>query len=63
MAAPSIVSGALECAPGTSHAMRRLGKPEEIADAAAYLCSDRPSFITGHPLVVDGGMLVNPYLL
>lgn len=43
--------------------MRRLGKPEEIADAAAYLCSDRPSFITGHPLVVDGGMLVNPYLL
>lgn len=45
------------------HAMRRLGRPEEIADAAAFLCSDRASFITGHPLVVDGGILVNPYLL
>lgn len=45
------------------HAMRRLGRPEEIAEAAAFLCSDRASFITGHPLVVDGGVLVNPYLL
>lgn len=44
------------------HAMRRLGEPEEIADAASYLCSERSSFITGHPLVVDGGVLVNPHL-
>lgn len=59
----------LESVPGARekveavHAMRRLGKPEEIADAAAYLCSDRASFITGHPLIVDGGVTVNPYLL
>ena len=56
------VPGAKEKVEST-HAMRRLGKPEEIADAAVYLCSDRASFITGHPLVVDGGAMVNPYLL
>ncbi len=41
-----------------AHAMGRLAKPEEIADAVAYLCSDQASFITGHDLVVDGGILV-----
>lgn len=33
----------------------RVGVPEEIASAVVYLCSDGASFITGHPLVVDGG--------
>lgn len=45
------------------HAMRRLGEPHEIADAVAYLCSDRASFVTGHEMVVDGGVLVNPHSL
>jgi len=35
--------------------MNRLGEPEEIADAVAFLCSDRASFITGQILSVDGG--------
>lgn len=38
--------------------LRRVGKPEEIANAVAFLCSDQASFITGHALVVDGGMTV-----
>ncbi|MEM8904896.1 MAG: glucose 1-dehydrogenase [Actinomycetota bacterium] len=36
----------------------RFGEPDEIADAALWLCSDASSFTTGHALAVDGGMLV-----
>lgn len=35
--------------------IRRLGKPEDQAEAAVWLCSERASFITGHSLIVDGG--------
>jgi len=44
-----------------THAMRRLGRPEEIAEAVVYLCSDRSSFMTGHVMAVDGGIQVNPH--
>ena len=37
--------------------MRRVGRPEDIASAAVFLCSDRASWITGQTLVVDGGSL------
>ncbi len=36
----------------------RIGKPEEIAEAVLFLCSEGASFITGHPLIVDGGWVV-----
>ncbi|MCB0086533.1 MAG: glucose 1-dehydrogenase [Caldilineaceae bacterium] len=36
---------------------RRLGKPEEVAAAVLYLCSEPAAFITGHPLVLDGGIV------
>ena len=35
---------------------RRLGTAEEIAAAAAFLCSERASYITGTTLLVDGGL-------
>jgi glucose 1-dehydrogenase len=35
----------------------RLGRPEDIANAAVFLASDRATFITGSNLVVDGGWL------
>jgi len=35
----------------------RMGKPEEIAAAVVWLCSDSASFITGHALPIDGGFL------
>lgn len=38
--------------------MKRFGTPEEMADAAVFLCSGRAKFITGSVLVVDGGQTV-----
>ena len=35
----------------------RMGRPEEVADAVIWLCSEEASFVTGHPLVVDGGFV------
>jgi NAD(P)-dependent dehydrogenase (short-subunit alcohol dehydrogenase family) len=35
--------------------MGRMGRPEEIASAVLWLCSDQASFVTGHALAIDGG--------
>lgn len=37
-------------------ALDRLGTPEDVAQAVAFLCSGAASYITGHVLVVDGGL-------
>ncbi len=46
----SILPGRIAAMP-----MRRLGMPEDIAEAAAFLLSERSAFITGHTLIVSGG--------
>lgn len=38
--------------------VRRTGTPQDIANAIRFLCSDEASFITGHTLVVDGGLTI-----
>jgi NAD(P)-dependent dehydrogenase (short-subunit alcohol dehydrogenase family) len=38
--------------------MRRISEPEESAQAILWVCSDAASYITGHTLVVDGGLTV-----
>ena len=35
----------------------RMGKPEEVAEAVIWLCSDAASFVTGHSMPVDGGWI------
>jgi NAD(P)-dependent dehydrogenase (short-subunit alcohol dehydrogenase family) len=40
--------------------LQRLGEPDDVAHAVLYLASDLSSWVTGHTLVVDGGMLIRP---
>ncbi len=42
------------------HPIGRFGRPEEIADAVVWMCSDGASFMTGQSLVLDGGFLAGP---
>jgi NAD(P)-dependent dehydrogenase (short-subunit alcohol dehydrogenase family) len=42
------------------HPIGRFGKPMEIAEAVLWLCSDKSSFMTGHYIVLDGGMRAGP---
>jgi NAD(P)-dependent dehydrogenase (short-subunit alcohol dehydrogenase family) len=45
-------------AAAAGHPLGRIARPEEVAEAAAWLLSDKASFVTGHALAVDGGFSV-----
>jgi NAD(P)-dependent dehydrogenase (short-subunit alcohol dehydrogenase family) len=47
-------------AAANSQPIPRGGRPRDIAEAALYLASDGSSFVTGHALVVDGGLTLGP---
>ena len=40
--------------------LRRLGRPEDIAAAIAFLASDDASFVTGEALTISGGLYMHP---
>jgi 3-oxoacyl-[acyl-carrier protein] reductase len=40
-------------------ALHRMGQPEEVAYAVLFLACDESSYITGHPLVIDGGQTID----
>jgi NAD(P)-dependent dehydrogenase (short-subunit alcohol dehydrogenase family) len=44
-----------EAQQGPLHLLNRLGQPREVANAILFLASEEASFITGTPLMVDGG--------
>jgi NAD(P)-dependent dehydrogenase (short-subunit alcohol dehydrogenase family) len=46
---------AVRAAMENMHPIKRMGRPEEIAGAVVWLCSDEASFVTGHAMLVDGG--------
>jgi NAD(P)-dependent dehydrogenase (short-subunit alcohol dehydrogenase family) len=38
------------------HILKRIGKPEEVAELILFLCSDKAAFITGQAIRIDGGL-------
>ena len=52
----------MESRVAASQPMRRMGTPEEIAAAVVWLCSGAASFVTGHAMSVDGGMVSGVFL-
>jgi NAD(P)-dependent dehydrogenase (short-subunit alcohol dehydrogenase family) len=52
---PGVRKSLLSC-----HPIGRFAKPEEIAEAVVWMCSDHASFMTGQSLVLDGGFIAGP---
>lgn len=55
MTAPLVANPEMKAVLDSMTPMGRMGVADEIAAAVVWLCSDQASFVTGHPLVIDGG--------
>lgn len=55
-AAALVENPELEQAQKDATLVKRLGRPEDMAAAVAYLCSDDASYVTGETIVVSGGL-------
>lgn len=55
MTAPLVANDGMRALLDSMTPIGRMGKADEIAEAVVWLCSGAASFVTGHPLVVDGG--------
>ena len=55
MTAPLVASPEMKAVIDSMTPMGRMGRADEIAAAVVWLCSDAASFVTGHPMVIDGG--------
>ncbi|MDD4098809.1 MAG: SDR family oxidoreductase, partial [Lentisphaeria bacterium] len=53
---PSAAAPPPTAADRRQHSVGRIGRPEDIAGLAAYLCQEESSFINGECITVDGGM-------
>ncbi len=56
MSAPIYADAAMRKAREAKVPLRRLGRPEDVAQAVVYLASDAASYVTGQNLLVDGGV-------
>jgi len=57
MAAPLLADPAVKEQVVAATMLRRVGRPDDIANVACFLASDEASFVTGTMWVVDGGLL------
>lgn len=57
MSAPIYANDAVRQSRGSAVPMKKLGTPADIANAVAWLASDEASYVNGHHLVVDGGVV------
>ncbi|KAI9028050.1 short-chain dehydrogenase/reductase SDR [Hyaloraphidium curvatum] len=58
MAAHSLTEGEFRAEEGGKCPLGRVGEPDEVAEAAVFLCSEGASYITGADLRVDGGITI-----
>jgi NAD(P)-dependent dehydrogenase (short-subunit alcohol dehydrogenase family) len=55
----AVYTDAVRAAYGRRIPLRRIGSPAEVADVATFLASEAARYVSGHELVVDGGLVVN----